>query len=67
MLFQDLENLVKAACAADEVDTNNTPQETSSSNELVSKLAESIETPNNEPNSRLAVAKMLMAYDILSA
>jgi hypothetical protein len=67
VLFQDLENLVKAACAADEVDTNNTPQETSSSNELVSKLAESIETPNNEPNSRLAVAKMLMAYDILSA
>lgn len=67
MLFSDMEDLVKAACAASEVSTNNTPQETSSSNELVSKLAESIETPNNEPNSRLAVAKMLMAYDILSA
>ena len=66
MLFSDMEDLVKRACAV-EVDTNNTPQETSTSNELVSKLAESIETPNNEPNSRLAVAKMLMAYDILSA
>ena len=67
MLFSDMEDLVKAACAAAEVDANSTPQETSPSNELVSKLAESIETPNNEPNSRLAVAKMLMAYDILSA
>lgn len=67
MLFQDLEDLVKKACAADEVDANNTPQETSTGDELVSKLAESLETPNNEPNSRLAVAKMLMAYDILSA
>lgn len=67
MLFQDLEDLVKAAYATTEVKENNTPQETSSSSELVSKLAESLETPNNEPNSRLAVAKMLMAYDILSA
>lgn len=67
MLFSDMEDLVKAACAAPEVNTNNTSQETSSSSELVSKLAESLETPNNEPNSRLAVAKMLMAYDILSA
>ena len=67
MLFQDLEDLVKAAYATTEVKENNTPQETSTGDELVSKLAESLETPNNEPNSRLAVAKMLMAYDILSA
>ena len=67
MLFQDLEDLVKEAYASSKVEAINTPQETSSSSELVSKLAESLETPNNEPNSRLAVAKMLMAYDILSA
>jgi hypothetical protein len=67
VLFQDLEDLVKKACADDEVDANNTPQETSTGDELVSKLAASLETSNNEPNSRLAVAKMLMAYDILSA
>ncbi len=64
MLLSEIENLVKQAYAEDQ-DDNDTQQDLETSEELVSKLAESIEGYESAGNSKLGVAKMFMAMDIL--
>lgn len=67
MFFEDLEDLVKEATAKNDKVNTNITQETSTSSELVSKLAESLEDHESDGNSSLGVAKLLTAIDILSA
>ena len=67
MLFDDLEKMVKAAMAA-ETDTENMTQaedQPIDMTDLQTKLAASLETADIG-NSKLGVAKMLVAIDILS-
>lgn len=64
MLFEDLEKIVKAATVVPD-----TVQEQSHTSEdpsdLVTKLAASLDLPD-AGNSKLGVAKLLVAIDILS-
>jgi len=63
VLFHDIEQLIKEAMASN-IDTENTQQEVPVTDTLA-KLAGTLE--NVEPgNSRLGVAKLLVAIDILS-
>lgn len=66
MLFEDLETFVKEATGLNEIDEE-IQQADSASDELVNKLAESIKDQEIDLNSRLGVAKLLMAVDILSS
>lgn len=60
--FEDLENLVKEAMAADEVVVEEQP---APQGELSEKLAASLDYDELAGNSKLGVAKMLTAIDIL--
>lgn len=65
MLFSDLEQLVRNAMAPADADSDRSEVATAPETEVTTKLAEALESVD-AGNSRLGVAMLLMAIDILS-
>lgn len=65
MFLDDIEALIKEANSVDQ-EEDVVQEAAMTDDELVTKLAESLEDYKNDSNSRLGVAKMLTAIDILS-